>query len=414
MYRLHYPHLRLRYITTLQAPTAMIGKDRNAPVSYLNKGQVYNITMVDLTPPMIRSDLIQYRTFVRISFDDEEQKSNAAACWQLWKEGRGLREIRQRGRTVFAFEYVGQHREGSDDHDQLQIQVEQKSFDGFCITWAAPAAVGTSKCGILVRFNFLSTDFTRSKGVKGLPVRLCAKTQVLSPGDDFDIRELEICYCKIKVFRDHGAERKLSNDTAHIQKTIEKLKQQITQAEMCGGLGKRKRGTRATTKRKGFDQSTKTSPGGATDKISSKNDLRAKVALMQDMFLSARPVSILALRGNKEDDPDLYPVSLQTGGDLVETEIPASPIQVSMLDSFRFIPHDLRSLKNHQSTAAAQNIASRYKMSPGAIEAVDIDRFPKLLTEELSKPSASFFVFIWKNYFSLLTFLQLHTFCLGP
>ena len=361
---------------------------------------------------MIRSDVIQYRTYVRISFNDEEQKANTAACWQGWKEGRGLRELRQGGRTVFAVEYVGQHWEGSDDQDQLQIQVEQKSFDGFCINWAAPPAVGTSKCEILIRFNFLSTDFTRSKGVKGLPVRLCSKTQVLSPGEDVGVLEPEICYCKIKVFRDHGAERKLSNDTSHIQKTIEKLKQQITQPEMCGGLGKRKRGTRATTKRQGFDQSH----GGTTDKISSKNDLRAKVALMQDMFSSAHPVSFLALRGNKEDDPDLYPVCLQAEVDLVETEIPASPtIQGSLSDSFRLIPHDLKSHNSHKSTATAQNIASRYKRyktSPGAIEVVDIDQFPKLLTEELSKPSASFLrlsleeLFFFTYFFTVAYFLS--------
>ena len=243
--------------------------------------------------------------------------------------------------------------------------------------------------------------------MKALPVRLFAKTQVLSPGDDVGTREPETYYCNIKVFRDHGAERKLSNDTAHIQKTIEKLKQQITQTEMRGSLGKRKRGNRAAAKRKGLDPSTKNTQEGATDKISSKHDSRAKISIMEDMLSSARPVSVLALLGSKEDDPDNCPVCLQARGDLVKTEIPVSPkIQIPVLDSYGPIPHESKELKNHLRTAAALNIASKYKMSPGAIEAVDIDRSPNLLTEELSKPSVFFFSYTLERV-SLFT----HFFC---
>lgn len=80
----------------------MVAKESNLPVSYLNKGQKYKVTLVDPTPPMTNSDVIQYRTFVRISFDDEEQRTNPAACWQLWKENQGLRDLRQHGETVLA------------------------------------------------------------------------------------------------------------------------------------------------------------------------------------------------------------------------------------------------------------------------------------------------------------------------
>ena len=83
-----------------------------------------------------------------------------------------------------------------------------------------------------MRFNFLSTDFSHSKGVKGIPVRLCAKTEILSSGSPQSPPEQsEICFCKVKLFRDHGAERKLASDILHIKKTIEKLKQQANQVE---------------------------------------------------------------------------------------------------------------------------------------------------------------------------------------
>jgi hypothetical protein len=64
---------------------------------------------------------------------------------------------------------------------------------------------------ILLKFNFVSTDFTRVKGVKGVPVRLCIKTEMLQSNDRNKtvINEPERCYSLVKVLRDHGAERKL-------------------------------------------------------------------------------------------------------------------------------------------------------------------------------------------------------------
>lgn len=38
-----------------------------------------------------------------------------------------------------------------------------------------------------------------------------------------------------------------------------------------------------------------------------------KLTTMQDMFSSTRPVSVLDLRGDKEDDPDLFPVQFPGG-----------------------------------------------------------------------------------------------------
>lgn len=77
---------------------------------------------------------------------------------------------------------------------------------------------------IAIQFIFLSTDFSNSKGVRGAPVRLCAKTQLVSdiegPGMKLDA---EVCYCQVQLFHDHGAERKLSNDVGQVKKTIGRL-----------------------------------------------------------------------------------------------------------------------------------------------------------------------------------------------
>ncbi|KAJ6143368.1 hypothetical protein N7471_002821 [Penicillium samsonianum] len=317
---------QFRFNVSLRAPTAMVKNLSEIPVTYLNKGQAYNISVIDTSPPMVNHEPIRYRTFVRVSFEEREQRAKPSTCWQLWKEGRGTTEAHQRGGKLLAVEYVDPLQGGSDAHRNRQVQVESMSVDGFCVTWTANPATGVSDCNIPVRFNFLSTDFSHSKGVKGIPVRLCAKTELLSPGEETGVsRDTELSFCKVKLFRDHGAERKLSNDVAHVKKTIDKLKQQVSQAEMGGGFAKRKRGNNVSATAKGSDNPMKPSSHKRTwsidsedappEKVSLEDDLQAKLSMMQEMFSSTRAVSIFGLRGEKFDDPDLYPIRLSGDGD---------------------------------------------------------------------------------------------------
>ena len=316
---------RFRYHTTLNAPTAMIKYSDEIPITYLNKGQAYTVSVFDTAAPLPQqSGPVKYRTFVRVSFEDEQQRAKPGACWQLWKEGRGTNEAHQRGGKLLAVEYVDPNQGGDEAIRKPQIELERASFDGFAVTWIPNQTPGVPDCSISVRFNFLSTDFSHSKGVKGIPVRLCTKTEIVDPQGP-TTNEPEVCFSKVKLFRDHGAERKLSNDVAHVKKTIEKLKQQIAQAEAgLGNSGKRKRS----------GSNPKTSNAGKSGKVikhkrtwsvdsdvevgrsSQEEDLQMKLANMQDMFSSTRPVSVLYLRGEPEDDPDLHPVKLQGGEEI--------------------------------------------------------------------------------------------------
>ncbi|OCL15351.1 hypothetical protein AOQ84DRAFT_370448 [Glonium stellatum] len=316
------PHENFRYHVTLNAPTAMIKHADEIPVTYLNKGQAYSIAIVDTAPIQTPAVPVKYRTFIRISFEDEQQRQRPAACWQLWKEGRGTNEAHQRGGRLQAVEFVDPSQVGGGDaQGRPRIELESASFDGFAVTWT-PVLNAAPECSVAVRFNFLSTDFSHSKGVKGIPVRLCAKTELLTSlqGSPPDTSSAEICYCKVKLFRDHGAERKLSNDIAHVKKTIDKLKQQIAQAESgMKDFGKRKRSgsiSKATASsrpgkvpkhKRTWSMSSASSTG---NRAPVEEDLHLKLATLQDMFSSTRPASVLYLKGDELDDPDLHPVAL--------------------------------------------------------------------------------------------------------
>ncbi|KAL1881134.1 hypothetical protein VTK73DRAFT_4581 [Phialemonium thermophilum] len=332
---------KFRFHATLNAPTAMIKHIDEIPVTYLNKGQAYSLSIIDTAPSMPFVPGTRYRTYVRISFEDEQQRQKPGVCWSLWKEGRGTNEAHQRGGKLQAVEYVeaGQPPEGDDR--RTRVDLESATFNGFSVIWT-PGANGPIECNVAVRFNFLSTDFSHSKGVKGIPVRLCAKTHLLPPegSQASPDSSVEICYCKVKLFRDHGAERKLSNDVAHVKKTIEKLKQQIAQAESgMKDFGKRKRTGSAQLKgqdgqrpgklpkhKRTWSISSASSAGGgngtSNNRLPLEEDLHFKLQTLQDMFTSTRPVSVLYLRGDELDDPDLHPVSL-----------PGEPLDLTKVES---------------------------------------------------------------------------------
>lgn len=328
--------IRLRYHVVLSAPTAMVRKKDDVPVTYLNKGQAYSISVADKAPPSVIPTGACYRSCVRISFDDEQQRRHPASCWQLWKEGRGFNEANQRGGRLQAVEFVDSNTALSLSSN-ARMELESTSHDSFAVLWY-PSGTQTKEYSIQLRFNFLSTDFSYSKGVMGIPVRLCVKTemQLLGASGIADRMEehiwtAETCYCKVKLFRDHGAERKLSSDIAHVKKSIEKVEEEIADAESSDNPhrpGKRKRydwetsPVRSTlqndTRSNSFDPM---SSGTSIRDVKDLDGLKTKLAALQDKLVSTQPNSVLNLKGEDLDDPDMYPVHLplEDSNDVLES-----------------------------------------------------------------------------------------------
>ena len=361
----------------------MIKQADEIPVTYLNKGQAYTVSICDSMGLGPTPGPVKYRTVIRISFEDEQQRQRPSACWQLWKEGRGLAEAHQRGGKLQAVEYVDPNQGGDEETKRPRVELETASFDCFSVTWTPTPGSSTAECSVAVRFNFLSTDFSHSKGVKGIPVRLCAKTEMISSGtpDSPPGPTSEVCFCKVKLFRDHGAERKLSNDVAHIKKTIDKLKQQITQVESgVKEAGKRKRsgadkgGTHRPGKVLKHKRTWSVSSQGSNGRPAVEEDLHMKLATMQDMFTSTRPVSVLYLKGYEQDDPDAYPVSL-----------PGEPTDLTKVGNLdRRTSWDRKT--NSESTPTNSAVVSPSPSSRSDPRPSEPSTFPKPTTYNINQP----------------------------
>ena len=214
------------------------------------------------------------------------------------------------------------------------------SFDRFTVTWSSSSHTPTVY--FCVRFLFLSTDFSHSKGVKGVPVRLVAKTEYLGLAANAAFQHSpasELAYCKIKLFRDKGAERKLANDRQHLERAIEKIRQQAQQLTVGASDGspnskKKKRHsfsaestaqqgspTQQRRHRRDWSFSSNASvvsasgnPRSQEDEIQRKLD---KTVAMEAMFSSIQPISEFSLIGDPADDPSLpiSPIAPQTRWD---------------------------------------------------------------------------------------------------
>jgi hypothetical protein len=134
-----------------------------------------------------------------------------------------------------------------------------------------------------------------------------------------------------------------------------------------------------------------------------EDDLQAKLVMMQDMFSSTRTMSILALRGDDEDDPDLFPVRLPAEGESIKVEplsrqntgashsmesLILSPTSSNVsLNSPQVYESKLAGTKDVKNPTAVPRVTTRDSISTGFIEAVDIDPTYRPPAERPPKPS---------------------------
>ncbi|KAL0081979.1 CP2 transcription factor-domain-containing protein [Phycomyces blakesleeanus] len=157
------PKTHLRFNIVLQAPTAVTQKTEESPVTYLNRGQAYAIQLNDRQgfDGIITSTLV-------IMFHDPSHRKVALNYWKFWVSQQKCSD-EARAIDIDVKQSSGVH------------NVQYPSFDKITFDWN-----GCEGAKIFARFNCLSTDFSRIKGVKGIPLRAHMESQVFWPEVDLN------------------------------------------------------------------------------------------------------------------------------------------------------------------------------------------------------------------------------------
>ncbi|KAG0223887.1 grainyhead-like [Actinomortierella wolfii] len=182
---------------TLKAQTAAMQRQDETPVTYLNKGQHYTIALHDTEG--YRGDIT---SVVKVMFHDPSHRKLAARYWSFWLSQQ------QSPKTARALDIDRSTSTGVFD-------IQTRTFDRISFKWN-----GAAGAKVMIRFNCLSTDFSRIKGVKGIPLRVHMDTCE----DGAPEEQTEHSFVKIKLFRDKGAERKNKDDHKHLEKMWDKMR----------------------------------------------------------------------------------------------------------------------------------------------------------------------------------------------
>ncbi|KAI9259892.1 CP2 transcription factor-domain-containing protein [Sporodiniella umbellata] len=181
---------RLRLSIALEAATAVTQRVEESSVTYLNRGQLY---MIQLSDPSGIEEIVT--STLSIDFHDASHRAVSEEYWKYWLAQQ--KQMNPRALDIDLVQSVG------------LLDVSLTDFDKVTFTWNT--SLGAK---IYVRFKCLSTDFSRMKGVKGIPLRAQMESKWST--------SLESSYCKVKLFRDKGAERKNKDDAKQITKQLEK------------------------------------------------------------------------------------------------------------------------------------------------------------------------------------------------
>ncbi|KAG9305183.1 hypothetical protein G9A89_010691 [Geosiphon pyriformis] len=191
----------LKFDILLEAPTAAAQRIDETPMTYLNKGQYYGVIMQDADK--FDGD---FTSIIKVMFHDDAHRKMASTYWSFWLTQQAS------PKTARAIDIDKAASTGIKN-------VEIKAFDRVQFQWN-----GKKSAKIFLRFNCLSTDFSRIKGVKGIPLRIHVETKSDIGSNS---QTLEKSFAKIKLFRDKGAERKNKDDQKHLEKMCEKMRGKI-------------------------------------------------------------------------------------------------------------------------------------------------------------------------------------------
>ncbi|XP_026155474.1 grainyhead-like transcription factor 2b isoform X1 [Mastacembelus armatus] len=178
---------------TLDATRSLRQKQGEGPMTYLNKGQFYAVTLNELSADKrLRHPISKVRSVIMVVFSEDKNRDEQLKYWKYWHS----RQHTAKQRVLDIADYKESFNTISN--------IEEIAYNAISFTWDV-----NEEAKIFITVNCLSTDFSSQKGVKGLPLMIQIDTYSYNNRSN---KPLHRAYSQIKVFCDKGAERKIRDE----------------------------------------------------------------------------------------------------------------------------------------------------------------------------------------------------------
>uniref|UniRef100_A0A3Q1IH95 Grh/CP2 DB domain-containing protein n=1 Tax=Anabas testudineus TaxID=64144 RepID=A0A3Q1IH95_ANATE len=178
---------------TLDATRSLRHKQGEGPMTYLNKGQFYAVTLNELSAnKRLRHPISKVRSVIMVVFSEDKNRDEQLKYWKYWHS----RQHTAKQRVLDIADYKESFNTISN--------IEEIAYNAISFTWDV-----NEEAKIFITVNCLSTDFSSQKGVKGLPLMIQIDTYSYNNRSN---KPLHRAYSQIKVFCDKGAERKIRDE----------------------------------------------------------------------------------------------------------------------------------------------------------------------------------------------------------
>ncbi|XP_051879553.1 grainyhead-like transcription factor 2b isoform X3 [Pristis pectinata] len=177
----------------LEATKSLRQKQGEGPMTYLNKGQFYAITLRETgANKCLRHPISKVRSVIMVVFSEDKNRDEQLKYWKYWHS----RQHTAKQRVLDIADY-------KESFNTIG-NIEEIAYNAISFTWDV-----NEEAKIFITVNCLSTDFSSQKGVKGLPLMIQIDTYSYNNRSNKPIHR---AYCQIKVFCDKGAERKIRDE----------------------------------------------------------------------------------------------------------------------------------------------------------------------------------------------------------
>ncbi|XP_036395568.1 grainyhead-like protein 2 homolog [Megalops cyprinoides] len=178
---------------TIEATKSLRHKQGEGPMTYLNKGQFYAITLSETgANKCLRHPISKVRSVIMVVFSEDKNRDEQLKYWKYWHS----RQHTAKQRVLDIADY-------KESFNTIG-NIEEIAYNAISFTWDV-----NEEAKIFITANCLSTDFSSQKGVKGLPLMIQIDTYSYNNRSNKPIHR---AYSQIKVFCDKGAERKIRDE----------------------------------------------------------------------------------------------------------------------------------------------------------------------------------------------------------